>query len=234
MSVWGILMRTIVYIDGFNLYNLRLKRLPQFKWCNLFLMAQQLAPSPNVVTRVNLYTARVSALIDPGGPARQQTYFDALTTEPRIKIHYGRFLFGERWAKLIIPPDARPQPYNWTLPVPAFVKVAKVEEKGSDVNLASHLLRDAFTKQFDQALVISNDTDLVEPIRIVTQEVKLPVGIVAPRRHRTGEAPVPSPSLARVSSFTLYLDNRHLAASQFQSPLTLANGTVISKPATWV
>jgi len=118
------------------------------------------------------------------------------------------------------------------LTVPAMVKVDKIEEKGSDVNLARHLVRDALIGRFDQALVISNDTDLVEPIRIAAK--RAPVGIVAPRRHKTGEAPVPSPSLARVASFTLYLDNTHLAQSQFPDPLRLANGKMIKKPPSWV
>jgi hypothetical protein len=113
-----------------------------------------------------------------------------------------------------------------------MVKIHKIEEKGSDVNLASHLVRDALTGQFEQALVISNDTDLVEPIRIAA--AKAPVGIVAPRRHRPGEAPVPSPSLARVASFVLYLDNPHLFQSQFPDSLRLANGKIITKPPTWV
>lgn len=55
-------------------------------------------------------------------------------------------------------------------PGPTVVKVIKVEEKGSDVNLASHLLLDAFQGNFDVAAVLSNDSDLVEPVRIVTQQ----------------------------------------------------------------
>jgi hypothetical protein len=113
-----------------------------------------------------------------------------------------------------------------------MVKIGKIEEKGSDVNLASHLVRDALIGRFEQALVISNDTDLVEPIRIAA--IRAPVGIVAPRRHKTGEAPVPSPSLERVASFVLYLDNTHLARSQFADPLTLENGKIIRKPPSWV
>jgi uncharacterized LabA/DUF88 family protein len=225
-------MRTAVFIDGFNLYNLRLKRLPQFKWLNLRAMSERLAPAPNVITRVNYYTARVSARIDPGGPRRQQLYLDALASEPLVRVHYGRFLFSDKWAKLFTPPDARPPGYLWTQPPPVMVRIYKVEEKGSDVNLASHLIYDAMTNQFDQAFVISNDTDLVEPIRIVVQEVGKRVGIVAPRRARQGEPPVPSPSLAAVASFTLYLDNHHLV--QFPSPLTLPDGRQITKPAGWV
>ena len=43
-----------------------------------------------------------------------------------------------------------------------------MEEKGSDVNLGAHLLNDAWKGLFDAAVVISNDTDLVTPIRMVT------------------------------------------------------------------
>jgi uncharacterized LabA/DUF88 family protein len=224
-------MRTAVYIDGFNLYNLRLKRMPRFKWLNLRAMAQGLAPHPAVITRVNFYTARVSARVDPGAPARQKLYLDALSTEPLITVHFGKFLFSDKLAKLYTPPETRPLGYQWPQPLPTMIKVHKIEEKGSDVNLASHLIYDAMTDQFDQALVISNDTDLVEPIRIVVQNVNKRVGIVAPRRHRTGEPPVPSPSLRAVASFVLYLDNHHLV--QFASPLTLANGRQIVRHPTW-
>ena len=42
-----------------------------------------------------------------------------------------------------------------------------MEEKGSDVNLSAHLLNDVWKGLFDAAAVISNDTDLVTPIRMV-------------------------------------------------------------------
>jgi hypothetical protein len=55
------------------------------------------------------------------------------------------------------------------------------EEKGSDVNLASYLLRDAFMGEFDCAIVISNDSDLLTPIRMVRSERGLLVGGLLPR-----------------------------------------------------
>jgi hypothetical protein len=60
--------------------------------------------------------------------------------------------------------------------------VIKTEEKGSDVNLATHLLADAFRSDFEAALVITNDADLAEPIRLVCHELALPVGIANPHR----------------------------------------------------
>ena len=44
--------------------------------------------------------------------------------------------------------------------------MAKTEEKGSDVNLASHLLLDGFQQTRDTVVVFSNDSDLRVPIRI--------------------------------------------------------------------
>jgi hypothetical protein len=46
-------VRTVVYIDGFNLYYRRLKRAPQFKWLNLKALCDSILAPPMVVTRVN-------------------------------------------------------------------------------------------------------------------------------------------------------------------------------------
>jgi len=48
------------------------------------------------------------------------------------------------------------------------------------VNLASHLLRDAYGKRFEVAVLVTNDSDLAEPVRIVAQQIGLPVGLLNP------------------------------------------------------
>jgi len=48
------------------------------------------------------------------------------------------------------------------------------------VNLATHLLHDAWSDAFDVAAVISNDTDLCEPIKIVNAELNKVVGVLCP------------------------------------------------------
>ena len=92
-------------------------------------------------------------------------------------------------------------------PWPDVVKVLKVEEKGSDVNLACHLLLDAFQGNFDVAAVLSNDSDLVEPMRIVTQVLRKPVGLLSPVSN-------PNPELSRASSFIRRLSLSDLAAAR--------------------
>lgn len=227
-------MRAIFYIDGFNFYFLRTKYQPQYKWLNMKALADEIVDDGTTVTAVNYYTAPVSGKIDHDAPKRQQALFSALRTVPEIRIYNGRFLYSEKWAGLAHPPRAKPDGYVWTEPPPAVVYVAKTEEKGSDVNLGVHLVRDAFVDAFDIAYVVTNDTDLVEPIRIVTQEVGKPVCIVAPCRPRSSRAPVPSPSLEAVSSFKHYIDDNELAAAQFPSVILRKGKKPVTKPAEWV
>jgi hypothetical protein len=80
-------MRTIVYIDGFNLYYRMQKRLPSLKWVNPLLMAAAVLDPMHQITRVNYYIARISARAhDPQAPARQATYLRALATVPEIAV----------------------------------------------------------------------------------------------------------------------------------------------------
>jgi len=132
-------MRTITYVDGFNLYFRLLAKRPALKWLNIKKLAEALISPQNKIVGVKYFTARVSGRIDANAPARQQLYLDALGVVPEISIHMGTFLFSEKFAGLVKPPDFRPRT-TLSQPWPDVVKVIKVEEKGSDVNLACHLL----------------------------------------------------------------------------------------------
>lgn len=221
-------MRTIVYVDGFNLYYRLLKDNPHLKWVNPKKLAEQALKPSNKVVEVKYYSARVSGRTNPDSPKRQQIYLDALATVPEITVHMGTFLSSKKFAGLVHPPDFRP-PLTTPMaqPWPDVVKVHKTEEKGSDVNLACHLLLDAFRQNFDAAAVISNDSDLVEPIRIATQELGMVVGLLTPVPH-------PNPQLLKVSSFVRHVRDSHAAAAQFPDPLIGSDGTVLNKPAVWV
>ena len=56
------------------------------------------------------------------------------------------------------------------------------EEKGSDVNLATYLMLDGCRNAYDVAIVVTNDSDLAEPIRLVRSEFGLRGVIVNPRK----------------------------------------------------
>jgi uncharacterized LabA/DUF88 family protein len=206
------MQRTYVYIDGFNLYYRLLKKAPQYRWLDIAKLSRAVLREENIVERVNFYTAAVSAKIDPDAPAKQRIYLNALETLPEVAIHRGNFLVNDKWVRAKAPEG-----------VPEYVKASVSEEKGSDVNLASHLIRDAFQNRFDVAAVITNDTDLVEPIRIVAQEIGLPVGILSPVEN-------PAKSLKQVASFLRHIRPGHLSAAQFPDQI---EGTEIVRPESW-
>lgn len=160
-------MRTCVYIDGFNFYYGAVKG-TQYKWLDVGKMCQLLLPK-NQIVKIKYFTARVQARPhDPDQPTRQDIYLRALSTLPNLEIVYSSFLASQPW--MIEVGSGR------------RVQVHKTEEKGSDVNIAAHLVNDGHKGLFELAVLVTNDSDLVEPVKIVRQELGLPVGILNPHR----------------------------------------------------
>lgn len=159
-------MATIVYIDGFNFYYGAVKGTP-YKWVDLEAVCRRLLPSDDIV-KIRYFTARVTERPnDLQPPVRQDMYLRALATNPLIELHYGHFV--TRRARLPLASDPN-----------AIVEVLRTEEKGSDVNLATYLLLDAFKGRCDTAVVVSNDSDLAEPVRMAREECGIPVGVINP------------------------------------------------------
>lgn len=206
--------RTYVYVDGFNLYYGALKGTP-YRWLDLEQLCRLLLP-PNNVVRINYYTAKVGARVgDPDQPFRQQAYLRALATLPTVRVHLGHYLSHPVWMPLEVPPPQGPR----------FVRVIKTEEKGSDVNIATHLVSDAYENAFDCAVLVTNDSDLQEPVEVVRNRLGKQVGILNPHMH-------PAMSLQRVATFMKPIRSGVLQSSQFPDELTDARGT-FCKPAGW-
>jgi NYN domain len=208
-------MRTFIYIDGFNLYYGALKDTP-YKWLNLDTLCRLLLAQHHTIDRIKYFTARVSARPDdPDQPTRQQIYFRALHTIPHLDIILGHFLTSHVRMRLVHPPPHGPR----------TAEVIKTEEKGSDVNLASHLLSDGYRGFYEAAVLITNDSDLLEPVRMVRQQLGLPIGILNPH-------PQASRVLVQQATFVRQIRPRVLRASQFPNPMTDARG-IFHKPASW-
>ena len=110
------------------------------------------------------------------------------------------------------------------LPDAVIAEFHTKEEKGSDVNLAVHLLNDAWNDLFDAAVVISNDTDLVTPIRMVSDERGKEVFVVCPGKRGV------APKLRNVANQVFHIHSSMLRDSQFHDRILNTN---ISKPAEW-
>lgn len=218
-------MRTIIYVDGFNLYYRALKNTP-YKWLNLRALFSEMLKSENEIVAIKYFTANVSGRDDPEQPRRQHIYLNALKTIPEITIYKGRFLVTKKWSRIAPPIEkaCKPKPEAMPLtPEPELVRIIKTEEKGSDVNLASHLLNDAWDDNFDVATVVSNDTDLLEPIRMVVHEHGKPVGLICPTNK-------PAKSLCDTASFIRHITPARLKKAQFPEKIP---GTGIEKPEEW-
>jgi uncharacterized LabA/DUF88 family protein len=215
--------RTVAYVDGFNLYY-RALRGTKHKWLNVVELCRASLPKTCQLSRVNYYTARISGRADPSAPARQHAYLRALETLAELRIFYGKFMVNEVWAPLVQPPDFRPICPAPT-PSPVVARVLKTEEKGSDVNLGVHLVRDAFQDAFDEAAILTNDTDLVEAVRIVTTEAGKRVHLLTPVAK-------PAASLAQIASHTRHVAP-YVGVSQLPATVTARNGKLIRKPTNW-
>ena len=215
-------MSTYVYVDGFNLYYGQLRRSP-YRWLDLNKLFTLLLPD-DTIDKIKYFTARVSARPnDPGQPVRQDTYLRALGTLPNIEIYYGHFLSSLTWGTLEVPYPAQQIHANKN---PVYVRIIRTEEKGSDVNLATHLVRDAFMREFETAVVVSNDSDLLAAIQIARHELRRVVGVINPQKGRASRA------LAKEASFVKPIRQWVLAESQFPRDLTDAHGT-FTKPPEW-
>ena len=211
-------MFTSVYIDGFNLYYLAVKDTP-YKWLDLSKVCQKLVPS-HQINRIRYFTALVQPR--PGNkqaPRKQLTYLRALETIPNLSTHLGQFRTRKKKGLLLGQRSGHKR----------IVEILTAEEKGSDVNLVTFLLLDAFNNEYEQALVISNDSDLALPITKLREELTLPVGVVNPSPDPNIYTTV---ELRDAATFVRRLRETTLMNSQFPDSLTNHRGT-IRKPSDW-
>ncbi len=214
-------MGVYVYVDGFNYYyrlfknSRRSSKLPpHYKWLDLLKLSELLMPGQNI-DRIGYFTAYVKQNnSDPEQHLRQRAYIEALRTIPCLEVIPGNFQPAKKWGI--------PSRSSTTTPV----EFDTFEEKGSDVNLASRLVWDASQGMFSEAMVISNDSDLREAVRIVTTLACKPVHIRSPDL-------TVSNALRSVAASAIPLDTKLFKRCQFPETLTNAAGIAISRPADW-
>lgn len=207
-------MKAIVYVDGFNLYYGCVKDTP-YKWLNILRMSELLLPRDQIIG-IRYFTAKVfSRVDDPQKHIRQQVYWRALRTIPNLEIIEGHYSEHPKWMRVAHLRRGQPK----------FVEVIKTEEKGSDVNLAVHLLHDGYQDRYELGVVVSNDSDLLSAIQIVQKDLGLKVGILNPQAH-------PSKDLHDEALFMKQIRQGVVKASQFPPIMTDSKGS-FHKPKNW-
>ena len=200
--------RAQVYVDGFNLYFGMLEAGYDYcKWLNLKLLAINLLKPNQELVCVKYFTSRVSN--NPDKQKRQVTYIEALESEG-VHILYGHYQknaiecnrCGNIWAS-----------YN---------------EKMTDVNIATQMLIGAYQDEYDMAMLISGDSDLVPPIRQIHELFPLKRVFVAfpPKRHNQ--------SVAFVAKGSMTIGRKKLVESQFSESVKKRDGFLLRKPSVWL
>lgn len=193
-----------MYIDGFNLYyGARAwcgRSTPGWRWLDLRALTAAAITTHSgwsgaTITQLVYCTARISGRDNPTGSNEQDTYLRALQQSKSIDVlAMGSYVHRATTAPLATPgKKGRPELAHPVWPVMVkngagtdepdavfMVSVARREEKGSDVNVASHLLIDVCDKNVDAAVVVSNDSDLEFPVKQARQRV--PVGTINPSK----------------------------------------------------
>jgi uncharacterized LabA/DUF88 family protein len=210
----GCRVRTYIYVDGFNFYYGAVRDTP-YKWLDFKRLFTLLLKTHNEIHKIKYFTALVQPTPDdPNKPIRQRTYIRALEAHiPEIEVFYGHFLSHKTRAPLANP-TARGR----------CAEVIRTEEKGSDVNLAVHLLNDSWLDLYDCAVVVSNDSDLAESLRLVKAQHKKMIGVITPHKNPQ------SRQLIKYADFVGRIREGVLRASQLPDPIP---NTPIRKPRSW-
>lgn len=205
--------RTIVYVDGFNLYYGALKG-TRHKWLDLQKLFQLLRPNEDI-QQIHYF----SALVGGASQADQEIYLRALATLPLVNIVLGRFKLK------------RVLCMNWACTFAGNRFFQMPEEKHTDVNLALHMLDDAYQGRCENLILVSGDSDLVPALRMVkTRFPALRLILYVPANNPVRGAAVELRSVAdKHRSLPLIL----LPRCQFPAQISDGAGGFINKPPTW-
>lgn len=205
--------RSIIYIDGFNLYYGAVKGTP-YKWLNLerfFTLLRQ----DDDIQAIKYFTA----LIDGSHRSNQETYLLALATLPLVHIYLGKF--KTKSVKCLVPACRHIGS--------RFFRMQ--EEKRTDVNIAVHMLADAFNDSCERLVVVSGDSDLVPAIReLKRNRLDREVIVYVPANDPTRGAAV---EIRAAADKAKTLPNILLQKAQFPAKLRSTENGWIEKPVFW-
>jgi len=181
-------MKTRVYIDGYNLYYGCLKKNTAFRWLDLVRLFENhilpdSTPPKNTPSEVSLkfFTADIKeqAALDPSSRKDQSAYHRALEAKyppEKLEIIKGYYSVADQNAFLIDENEPKRPPKDCKK-----VKIWKLEEKQSDVNIAIHALYDVLTDDTIQQIVfVTNDTDLAPAVDMISNLGRVVIGTVIP------------------------------------------------------
>lgn len=200
--------RVQFYIDGFNLYfGIKESGWDDALWLNLKTLCESLLKEEQVSINIKYFTSRVRN--NPPKEKRQNTYLDALSSLSNLHIIYGHYQSRiENCRKC-----GHSYPYG--------------SEKMTDVNIAVELMTDAFTNQYDTAILISGDSDLVPPVKAIKSIFPAKKIVVAFPPNRFNNI------MKLAADGHVFINRTRIINCQLPDSIFTAQGHMLERPATW-
>lgn len=236
------MLRTRIYIDGYNLYNGCLKRTP-LKWLDLLtLFEKSILPSVTAVINghalvsdlqpaaIKYFTAPIleQAAKASDSIQCQEQYHAALSKHQpgRVETIKGYYSITKARAKVIDPVDEK----KW----PRYCQSAdiwKLEEKQTDVNLALHAVKDALLGEIEHVVIVTNDTDIAPALEMIRAHTKTVIGLVIPT---TDHARIPNADLVKHAHWVrTHITEAELKAAQLPRVIAGESRRPAIKPDSW-
>jgi len=156
--------KVIVYIDGFNFYyglkhSMEWRR---FYWLDIVSLFEKFMRDNQELVAVKYFSARPTNLEKS---ANQNAFFQANLQNPKFRLLLGKYLKKE---------------------ITCF-KCGNIihtyEEKETDVRVATQIVSDAYEQEYDVAIVVSADSDMVPAIELAKKIGKKVYIYFPPNQH---------------------------------------------------
>lgn len=230
--------KTAIYVDGYNLYYGRLRG-TEFKWLDIAKLCRNILVQRDQnenLERINVFTAHALARFATNGQRSveaQSLYHRALKFMygDILEIIYGKHAFDKNGT--LLPEFLPDQSYDRS----KRIRVWKLEEKQTDVNLAISMYRDAAKGLNDRIILMSNDSDAAPALKAIREDFShIMIGVVIPV-HPSGSSWPPhrciSGSLSEEADWIIkHLTDEQLSNAQLPSRVP-TNKKMIVKPSHW-
>lgn len=241
--IWGdALLRTRIYIDGYNLYYGCLKG-THLKWLDLMALFEK-SILPSVTASINgqslasdlqpvaikFFTAPIleQAAKEHDSIRCQEQYHAALNKHQpgRIETIKGYYSLTEARAKVIDPTAPKTWPRDCK-----STDVWKLEEKQTDVNLALHAVKDALLGDIEHVVIVTNDTDIAPAMQMIRAHTNAVIGLVIPT---TDHERVPNAELAKYAHWVrTHITEGELKLAQLPRVVAAGSRRPAIKPNSW-
>jgi len=200
--------KVAIFVDGFNVYH-ALQRAPayhKYKWLDYAALAGCYVGAADTLEKLYLFTA--FATWNPDKVKRHQMYV-RLLRQRGVEVVLGKFKRKDKTCRL------------------CHREFQTFEEKLTDVNIAIHMFRGAYLDEYDKAILVSADTDIIPAIRMIRDLFPTKqVGVVVPIGSFGME-------LKQECDFHFQMKERQLARSQLPDEVDDPLLGVVRRPETW-